>query len=47
MIKAIDRQSINRICSGQVVVDLSTAIKEVRLFEYTTDSNFRLFLIVS
>lgn len=29
MIQAIDRESIKRICSGQVVVDLGTAVKEM------------------
>jgi hypothetical protein len=29
MIQAIDRESIKRICSGQVVVDLATAVKEM------------------
>ena len=29
MIQAIDRESIKRICSGQVIVDLSTAVKEM------------------
>ena len=28
-IKAIDRESIRKICSGQVVVDLATAVKEL------------------
>jgi DNA mismatch repair protein PMS2 len=29
MIKAIDQESIHRICSSQVVVDLATAVKEM------------------
>lgn len=29
MIRAIDRSSIQKICSGQVVVDLATAVKEM------------------
>jgi DNA mismatch repair protein PMS2 len=29
MIRAIDRSSIQKICSGQVVVDLATAVKEL------------------
>lgn len=29
MIQAIDKESIKRICSGQVVVDLATAVKEM------------------
>lgn len=29
MIQAIDCESIKRICSGQVVVDLATAVKEM------------------
>ena len=28
-IKAIDRSSVHRICSGQVIVDLATAVKEL------------------
>jgi len=28
-IKAIDRASVSRICSGQVILDLSTAVKEL------------------
>lgn len=28
-IKAIDKSSIHRICSGQVIVDLSIAVKEL------------------
>ena len=28
-IKAIDRGSVHRICSGQVIVDLATAVKEL------------------
>jgi DNA mismatch repair protein PMS2 len=28
-IKAIDKESIHRICSGQVILDLSTAVKEL------------------
>ncbi len=28
-IKAIDKASIHRICSGQVIVDLATAVKEL------------------
>ena len=28
-VKAIDRQSVHRICSGQVVLNLATAIKEL------------------
>ena len=29
IIKQIDRESVTRICSGQVVVDLTTAVKEL------------------
>lgn len=29
MIRAIDRSSVQKICSGQVVVDLATAVKEM------------------
>ena len=29
MIRAIDKSSIQKICSGQVVVDLTTAVKEM------------------
>lgn len=29
IIQAIDKESIKRICSGQVVVDLATAVKEM------------------
>ena len=29
MIHAIDRSSVQKICSGQVVVDLATAVKEM------------------
>lgn len=28
-IKAIDKESIHRICSGQVVLDMATAVKEL------------------
>src|SRR5690349_3007841 len=28
-IKAIDRESVHRICSGQVVLDMATAVKEL------------------
>ena len=28
-INAIDRESVTKICSGQVVVDLATAVKEL------------------
>lgn len=28
-IKAIDRKSVHRICSGQVVLTLATAVKEL------------------
>ena len=28
-IKEIDRESVTKICSGQVVVDLTTAVKEL------------------
>lgn len=28
-IKAIDERSVHRICSGQVVLDLATAVKEL------------------
>lgn len=28
-IKAIDRQSVHQICSGQVVLTLATAVKEL------------------
>lgn len=28
-IQSIDKESISRICSGQVVVDLSNAVKEL------------------
>lgn len=28
-IKAIDKASVHRICSGQVILDLATAIKEL------------------
>lgn len=28
-IKAIDKASVSRICSGQVILDLSTAVKEL------------------
>ena len=36
MIKSIERSSVQRICSGQVVVDLSSAVKE--LIENSLDS---------
>jgi len=36
MIKSIDRTSVQRICSGQVVVDLTSAVKE--LIENALDS---------
>ena len=36
MIQAIDRESVKRICSGQVVVDLATAVKE--MLENSLDS---------
>ena len=36
MIHAIDRESVKRICSGQVVVDLATAVKE--MLENSLDS---------
>jgi DNA mismatch repair protein PMS2 len=29
MIRPIDRDSVRRICCGQVVTDLSTAVKEL------------------
>ncbi|ORE07640.1 hypothetical protein BCV72DRAFT_181711, partial [Rhizopus microsporus var. microsporus] len=29
IISAIDKQSVHRICSGQVVLDLATAVKEL------------------
>jgi DNA mismatch repair protein PMS2 len=35
-IKAIDRDSVHKICSGQVIVDLATAVKE--LVENSLDS---------
>lgn len=28
-INAIDKESVHRICSGQVVLDLATAVKEL------------------
>lgn len=28
-INAIDKQSVHKICSGQVVLDLATAVKEL------------------
>lgn len=28
-IKAIDKESVHRICSGQVVLDMATAVKEL------------------
>ncbi len=28
-IKAIDREAVHRICSGQVILDLATAVKEL------------------
>lgn len=28
-VKAIDTSSIHRICSGQVILDLTTAVKEL------------------
>ena len=28
-IKAIDKGTVHRICSGQVILDLATAVKEV------------------
>jgi hypothetical protein len=28
-IRAIDRESVHRICSGQVVLDMATAVKEL------------------
>ena len=36
-IQAIDRQSVHRICSGQVILDLGTAVKE--LVENSLDAN--------
>lgn len=38
-IKAIDIVSIHKICSGQVIADLSSAVKEVRVFVITIPSN--------
>lgn len=32
MIRALEKSSIQKICSGQVIVDLSTAVKEVGSF---------------
>lgn len=29
IISAIDKQSVHKICSGQVVLDLATAVKEL------------------
>jgi DNA mismatch repair ATPase MutL len=29
MIRPLEKSSVQKICSGQVVVDLSTAVKEV------------------
>ena len=43
MIKPIDATSVHRICSGQVVIDLGTAVKE--LLENSLDaraSNVRI-----
>ena len=37
MIKALDKNSIHQICSGQVIVDLATAVKE--LVENALDAN--------
>lgn len=37
MIKAIDKSSIHRICSGQVILDLATAVKE--LIENAVDAH--------
>ena len=31
MIQAIDKASVQKICCGQVVVDLATAVKEVEI----------------
>lgn len=28
-IKPLDKSSVNRICSGQVIVDLKTSVKEL------------------
>jgi DNA mismatch repair protein PMS2 len=28
-IRAIDKESVHRICSGQVVLDMATAVKEL------------------
>jgi DNA mismatch repair protein PMS2 len=29
MIKSIEKESVHKICSGQVIIDLATAVKEL------------------
>lgn len=40
LIQAIDRETIHSICSGQVIVDLATAVKE--LVENSIDASANL-----
>jgi DNA mismatch repair ATPase MutL len=44
-VKAIDTSSIHRICSGQVILDLATAIKE--LLENSLDAQAKSIGIIN
>jgi hypothetical protein len=43
MIKSIEKETIHKICSGQVIVDLATAVKELVVPKY----NIYLLYLVS